>query len=459
MKINHMLFSRVAVAITAAFLLVLVSCSGDSDTEPDTANLPQVNSLSPNSGVATATVTITGSNFSVVLAENKITFNGIDAVVTTASSTTLTTTVPVGADTGPVVVKVNNKTAATQPVFTVDSPTPEVSKIAPAFGLPGTAVVITGLNFSTTPTENKVTFNGKDAVVSLSTAIELTATVPAGAATGPIVVTVKGKAAVTQPVFTVLAIPVLTTATVIDIIQTKATGGGTITSEGGSSVTARGICWGTTTAPTTANSKTTNGTGAGVFTSSMTGLTLGITYFVRAYATNSFGTAYGNEVTFKSLPIIGQLYQGGILAYVFQPGDAGYVEGESHGLISTDSDLQVNVKWMGSAIYTATGATGTAIGTGKPNTIAIIGSADGPYPAAELCFNYTTGIYDDWYLASKDELNKLYVAQDAIGGFSSGYYWSSSETGTTAWIQNFSNGIQSTYDKKGQFYVRAVRAF
>lgn len=103
--------------------------------------------------------------------------------------------------------------------------------------------------------------------------------------------------------FTTLNIPTLTTTAVSSIAGTTATSGGTISSDGGAAVTVRGICWSTTTGPTTANSITTNGTGTGTFTSSMTGLTIGTLYYVRAYATNAEGTAYGNEVTFTTLTI------------------------------------------------------------------------------------------------------------------------------------------------------------
>jgi hypothetical protein len=94
-------------------------------------------------------------------------------------------------------------------------------------------------------------------------------------------------------------IAVISTDAVTGAGGTVATSGGNITSDGGASVTARGICWGTSTTPTIALlTKTSNGTGMGVFVSSLSGLTVGTTYFVRAYATNSVGTAYGNEVNF-----------------------------------------------------------------------------------------------------------------------------------------------------------------
>ena len=83
-----------------------------------------------------------------------------------------------------------------------------------------------------------------------------------------------------------------------NIANNTASSGGTITSQGSSAVTARGVCWSTSPSPTIANSKTTDGTGTGSFTSALTGLTANTTYYVRAYATNSSGTAYGNQLVF-----------------------------------------------------------------------------------------------------------------------------------------------------------------
>ena len=95
----------------------------------------------------------------------------------------------------------------------------------------------------------------------------------------------------------------LTTTAVTGITLFSASGGGNITSEGGSPVTARGICWSTNAEPTIADSKTTDGAGTGSFISSITGLTTGTTYFVRAYATNNVGTVYGNAVSFATQTI------------------------------------------------------------------------------------------------------------------------------------------------------------
>jgi hypothetical protein len=93
----------------------------------------------------------------------------------------------------------------------------------------------------------------------------------------------------------------LTTTAASSITQTTAVSGGTITYQGSSAITARGVCWSTSPNPTLSNSFTTNGTGNGTFTSNLVGLTGGTTYYVRAYATNGSGTSYGNQLSFVSI--------------------------------------------------------------------------------------------------------------------------------------------------------------
>ena len=95
-------------------------------------------------------------------------------------------------------------------------------------------------------------------------------------------------------------VPVLTTTDITSIWHTTAMSGGTVTNDNGLTVTARGVCWSTTQNPTIASSKTTDGTGAGNFVSSITGLTPNTTYYARAYATNSAGTGYGSALTFTT---------------------------------------------------------------------------------------------------------------------------------------------------------------
>jgi hypothetical protein len=95
-------------------------------------------------------------------------------------------------------------------------------------------------------------------------------------------------------------LPSLATVQLTSITSTSATSGGVILNDGGNAVTAYGVCWAMTSAPTKANSFTTNGSGIGSFTSNLTGLTTGTIYYVRAYATTIYGTAYGNELSFTT---------------------------------------------------------------------------------------------------------------------------------------------------------------
>ncbi|NTW31021.1 MAG: hypothetical protein HGB12_00025 [Bacteroidetes bacterium] len=101
--------------------------------------------------------------------------------------------------------------------------------------------------------------------------------------------------------FTTFNIPSVTTQAVSNIAATTATGNGNVTANGGLSITERGVCWNTSATPTTANSKATSAGTTGAFTASMTGLSVGTLYYVRAYAINAAGISYGNEVTFTTL--------------------------------------------------------------------------------------------------------------------------------------------------------------
>jgi uncharacterized protein (TIGR02145 family) len=93
-------------------------------------------------------------------------------------------------------------------------------------------------------------------------------------------------------------IPTVTTTSTTNFTQTTATISGNVTSDGGATITARGVCWSTSSGPTIANDTTIDGSGSGNFTSNLSGLNNNITYYAKAYATNALGTSYGNEVSF-----------------------------------------------------------------------------------------------------------------------------------------------------------------
>jgi hypothetical protein len=103
-----------------------------------------------------------------------------------------------------------------------------------------------------------------------------------------------------QMTFTTLGLPTLTTTNISNITASQANSGGTISNDGGASIIAKGICWSTSTNPTISNSKTIDGTGSSTYSSTLIGLSANTNYYVRAYATNSVGTAYGNQISFKS---------------------------------------------------------------------------------------------------------------------------------------------------------------
>ncbi len=257
-------------------------------------------------------------------------------------------------------------------------------------------------------------------------------------------------------------LPTVTTNTISSITSLSASSGGNVTSDGGTTVTARGVCWSTTTIPTLASSLTSNGLGVGSFISSLSVLTPNTTYYVRAYATNSIGTAYGATVTFKTSIKIGDTYGGGIVAYVLQSGDPGYIAGDNHGIIAASSDRSSGIRWYNGA-YTNTNASGTTIGTGNSNTNSIVSIQGAVSYAAKLCSDLVLGVYSDWYLPSKDELNKLYLNRSIIGNFNStalSNYWSSSQYNDyTAYCIQFSSGNINQAYKDKLFLVRAIRSF
>ena len=172
--------------IFVGFLFLLAGCGGSIK--------PTISGFTPESAPVGAAVTITGTNFDPNPANNTVTFNGIAAVVTSCTSTQIVATVPQGATTGPITVTtievLQGATSATS--FTVVPP-PTISSFTPASAPAGANITITGTNFDPTPANNAVTFfNGIAAVIISSTSSQIVATVPAGAITGPITVTVDG---------------------------------------------------------------------------------------------------------------------------------------------------------------------------------------------------------------------------------------------------------------------------
>jgi hypothetical protein len=160
---------------------------------------------------------------------------------------------------------------------------------------------------------------------------------------------------------------------------------------------------------------------------------------------------------------VGDSALGGKVGYILQSGDTGYVAGEQRGLIAATADQSsMGIIWAVAAYQsTSVPGTGTDLGTGSANTDRIIAqNGAGSAYAAGLSRAYNGGSYTDWYLPSKDELEKIYNNRVAIGGFTTAYYWSSSEyDAKNVCLRNFKTGDPDFYLKSWTYLVRSVRSF
>jgi hypothetical protein len=264
------------------------------------------------------------------------------------------------------------------------------------------------------------------------------------------------------------------TATVASTITSTITSstailGGVLSSTGGATTTI-GIMYSTASNFGTFSTTSINTNAvAGTYTTTISGLSAVTTYYAKAYATNTAGTTYGPTISFTTpvAPIaVGASYGGGKVFYIFKSGDLGYVANETHGLIAATVDQSSGIVWYNSINGNqTTGATGTAIGTGKSNTDKILFVQGTPASyAAGLARAYRGGDYTDWYLPSRDELNLLYTQKVMVGGFTTAYYWTSTETSTNdAHFTIFFNGTNYPCCEGSQKYytnsVRAIRTF
>lgn len=275
-----------------------------------------------------------------------------------------------------------------------------------------------------------------------------------------------------------LTVPVVTTAIISNITQTSAVCGGNITSTGNSEILERGMVWSETETPTVNDFKTSDGNEIGEFVSTLSSLDPNTTYYVRAYATNNEGVAYGEEFSFTTLDVeqvyaIGDLGPGG--GYVFEI-DSNGIHGKEIAPLST----QFQSQW-GCPISNVSG-TSSSINSGQSNTELILSyhNAINYYNnpdqctevilatgdvAAKNCADLVYNGYSDWYLPSIGELELVLenLVSQGLGDIEGTLL--SSSTQSTSSYRKFvvldTHGNGSTWDlyKYDLTDHRAIRSF
>ncbi|NTV92029.1 MAG: DUF1566 domain-containing protein [Chlorobiaceae bacterium] len=163
--------------------------------------------------------------------------------------------------------------------------------------------------------------------------------------------------------------------------------------------------------------------------------------------TGVLSSAYAGKSGLAGTVSVGERYGGGIVFYILQSGDPGYEAGRQHGLIAAAQDLGRGMEWSNMTTAEVKG-TQTAIGAGRTNTELIIRQPGHVTSAAKVCNDYVSGGFTDWYLPSKDELNKLCTNPAFKCSIEDGH-WSSSEVGSgDVWAQ--------IYDGKPHFHMKSI---
>lgn len=228
------------------------------------------------------------------------------------------------------------------------------------------------------------------------------------------------------------SVPSLNTIAAKEITDKSAKVGGTVSNTGGSAVTERGICWSTLPGPNINNDVIKSGAGDGSFEVTIEGLAKGTKYYIRAYAKNSAGVGYGNELEFTTSSLESIQVNGYTL----------YIHPSSSGNVTWGKDNET------------TGA--TSLDDGRANTN-IISQLSGNY-AAKICNDLVSEGFSDWYLPARNEMEAIKQNASSLSSVPSGQYWTSTEANdrTAHWI-TFLSGPPPTNIKTATAICRCVR--
>jgi alpha-tubulin suppressor-like RCC1 family protein/chitodextrinase len=229
-------------------------------------------------------------------------------------------------------------------------------------------------------------------------------------------------------------IPTVTTGDISALTSSSAVSGGNVDASGDSPVTARGVCWSTTTNPTIANSKTSDGAGAGAFTSVITGLSANTTYHVRAYAINAVGTAYGADVVFTTLA--------GPTIVSLSPTSGTTDGGTSVTITGTNLTGTTVVTFGGAAATAVTAVNATIVTCVTPakaaGTVDVILTTPGGQATKMASYMYVTGTAPPLVITQPDD-KTVAVGSTATftivasGSASLSYQWWRSDDGGVNW--------------------------